>query len=112
MATAKDFSKLGEIDGVSKFILVRNDGNIVSKNFDDTASLSSTIIAVGKMCDSFSDDLNNRRYIHLNIERNSGENILVFSLGHYYLGIIKNSASDWVLLCDSILNFLKLLRKR
>ncbi len=107
MATAKDFSRLGTIEGVAQFILVRNDGYVVSENFDDAVSLSSTIVTSGKYCDSFSENLSGRRYIHLCIERSSGGNILVFSLGRYYLGIIKHPDIDPQVLADSILAFLK-----
>ena len=107
MATAKDFSRLAGLEGVSRFILVRDDGYVVSGNFDDAVSFSSTIVTSGKYCDSFSENLGGRRYIHLCVERSSGENILVFSLGRYYLGIIKHPDSDPQLLADSILSFLK-----
>lgn len=107
MATAKDFSRLGTIEGVAQFILVRNDGYVVSENFEDAVSLSSAIVTSGKYCDSLSDNLGGRRYIHLCIERSSGSNILVFSLGRYYLGIIKQPDSDPQTVADSILAFLK-----
>ncbi len=109
MATAKDFSQLGEIEGVAQFILVRNDGFVVSENFDDAVAISSAIITTGKYCDSFSEDLEGRHYIHFCIERNSGANILVFSLGRYYLGIIKHPESDPVAVSNSIIAFLKTL---
>ncbi len=109
MATAKDFSQLGDIEGVSQFILVRNDGYVVSENFDDAVSLSSAIISCGKNCDSLTDNLGGRRYIYFCVERSSGENLLVFSLGRYYLGIIKHPDSDPQILADSIVAFLKTL---
>ncbi len=109
MATAKDFSKIGEIEGVANFLLVRDDGQVVSGNFDDTVSISSTIINTGKICDSFSEDLSNRRYIYFCVERTNGENIFVFSLGRYFLGVIKHQQADPALLSDSIVRFLKAL---
>ncbi|AGF79347.1 hypothetical protein UWK_02816 [Desulfocapsa sulfexigens DSM 10523] len=107
MATAKDFSRLGDIEGVSKYILVRNDGYVVSENYEEAVALSSAIVTSGKLCDSLSDDLEGRRYIYCCVERASGDNILVFSLGRYYLGIIKHSESDPQQLSDTIIGFLK-----
>ncbi|MBU0942999.1 MAG: hypothetical protein KJ804_13600 [Proteobacteria bacterium] len=107
MATAKDFSRLGSIEGVGQFLLVRNDGHVVSENFADAVSLSSIVVSSGKYCDSFAENLGGRRYLHLCVERMSGENILVFSLGRYYLGIIKHPDSDPQVLAGSILTFLK-----
>jgi hypothetical protein len=109
MATAKDFSRLGDIEGVSRYILVRNDGYVVSENYAEAVALSSAIVTSGKYCDSLADDLEGRRYIYCCVERTSGENVLVFSLGRYYLGIIKHSGSDPQQLADTIIGFLKAL---
>lgn len=109
MATAKDFSKLGDIDGVSRYILVRNDGYVVSENYEDAVALSSAIVTSGKYCDSLGDDLDGKQYIYSCIERTSGNNVLVFSLGRYYLGIIKHSDTDPQQLADTIIGFLKSL---
>jgi predicted regulator of Ras-like GTPase activity (Roadblock/LC7/MglB family) len=109
MATVKDFSKLGGIEGVSNYILVRNDGFVVSENYEEAVALSSAIVTSGKYCDSLVDDLGQGRYTYCCIERNSGENVLIFSLGRYYLGIIKHSDSDPQRLADTIIAFLKSL---
>ena len=109
MATAKDFSRLGDIKGVSKYILVRNDGYIVNKNYEEAVALSSAIVTSGKYCDSLADDLEGRRYIYCSVERLSGDSVLVFSLGRYYLGIIKHSDIDAQQLADTIIGFLKAL---
>ena len=109
MATAKDFSRLGDIEGVSRYILVRNDGYVVSENYEEAVALSSAIVTSGKYCDSLADDLEGRRYIYCCVERTSGDNVLVFSLGRYYLGIIKHSDTDSQQLADTIIGFLKAL---
>jgi len=109
MATAKDFSRLGDIEGVANYILVRDDGYVVSENYDQAVSLASAIVTTGKHCDSLVEDLENRRYIYCCIERDSGNNILVFSLGRYFLGIIQHADSNPQQLTDTIIGFLKAL---
>ena len=109
MATAKDFSKLGTLDGVLQYILVRDDGFVVSKNYDDAVALSSAIITSGQYCDSLDDDFDAGRYVYCSIERQSGENVLIFSLGRYYLAIIKHADSEPQQLADTVINFLKTL---
>ena len=52
MATTKDFARLGDIDGVANYILVRNDGYAVSENYAEAVALSSSIATTGKLCDS------------------------------------------------------------
>lgn len=109
MATTKDFSRLGDIEGVSHYMLIRNDGYVVSENYADAVALSSSIVTTGKSCDSLADDMSGRQYLYCCIERKSGDNILVFSLGRYYLGIIKHPATDPQILADSIISFLRTL---
>lgn len=109
MATAKDFSRLGDIEGVANYILVRNDGYVVSDNYDQAVSLASAIVTTGNYCDSLVDDFKDRRYIYCCIERDSGNNILVFSLGRYFLGIIQHADSNPQQLTDTIIGFLKAL---
>ncbi len=109
MATVKDFLQLGEMDGVARYILLRNDGSIISGNFEDPDAVSQAIVSVGELCDSFPEDLGNRRYLHLCAEQSNGESIFIFSLGAFYLGIIKHNDTDPVVLSESILSFLKAL---
>ena len=109
MATTKDFSRLSAIEGVASYILVRNDGYVVSDNHDDAVAISSAIVTTGKHCDSLAEDLTDRHYMFCSIARSSGDNILVFSLGRYYLGIIKHPTSDAQALSDAIISFLRTL---
>ncbi len=109
MATTKDFSKLADIEGVASYILVRDDGYVVSENYEDAVAISSAIVTTGKYCDSLAEDLADRRYMFCSIERSSGNNIIVFSLGRYYLGIIKHPSIDAQVLSDTIINFLRTL---
>jgi len=109
MATAKDFSRLGDIDGVSSYILVRNDGYVVSENYEEAVALSSAIVTSGEYCDSLAEDLSGRNYIYCCVERDSGNDVLVFSLGKYYLGIIKHADTIPNHLADTIIAFLKAL---
>ncbi len=109
MATAKDFLKLGEIDGVAKYILLRSDGSLISGNFEDPGSVSQAIVSTGQLCDNFSQDLSNRHYLHLCVEQGNGDNIFIFPLGAFYLGIIKQAGTDPAVVSESVLSFLKAL---
>jgi hypothetical protein len=107
MASAKDFTRLAQIDGVAHYILVRGDGQVVSQNMEDAASLGPIIAAGGTKCDALAADMGGKRYIHLSIERESGEDLLVFSLGRYYLGILKHEESPRQEVIDNVIYFLK-----
>lgn len=109
MASVKDFARIGNIEGVNNYVLVRNDGFVVSENYEDAISLTSAIVTSGKYCDSLTDDLEFGRYLYCCIERLSGENVLIFSLGRYYLGIIKHADTDPQRLADAVMAFIKSL---
>ncbi len=107
MASAKDFNRLARIDGIAHYILVRGDGQVVSQNMEDAASLGPVIAAGGTKCDALAADMGGNRYIHLCIERESGNDLLVFSLGSYYLGILKDEESQRQEVIDNVIYFLK-----
>ncbi|MDO9042964.1 MAG: roadblock/LC7 domain-containing protein [Desulfocapsaceae bacterium] len=107
MASAKDFNRLAQINGVAHYILVRGDGQIISQNMEDAASLGPIIAAGGTKCDALTADMGGNRYIHLCIERESGNDLLVFSLGRYYLGILKHAESPRQEIIDNVIYFLK-----
>jgi len=107
MASAKDFNRLAQIDGVAHYILVRGDGQVISQNMDDAEILGSIIAAGGTQCDALAADMGGNRYIHLCIERESGNDLLVFSLGRYYLGILKQAESPRKEIIDKVIYFLQ-----
>jgi hypothetical protein len=107
MASVKDFNRLAQISGVAHYILVRGDGRVVSENMEDAASLGPIIAASGTQCDALAADMGGNRFIHLCIERESGNDLLVFSLGRYYLGILKHADSPRQEIIDNVIYFLQ-----
>lgn len=107
MASANDFTRLAQIKGVTHYILVRGDGQVVSQNMEDAESLGLIIAGGGTKCDALAADMGGNRYIHLSIEQESGEDLLVFSLGRYYLGILKHEESPRQEIIDNVIYFLK-----
>lgn len=107
MASTSDFSKLKDIEGVGQYILVRNDGHIVTHNTSNAVELSSTIVMSGQNCKNLENFLDCGQCMYLCIERNNGNNLLVFPLGKYFLGIVEESDSDTKTTVDSIINYLR-----
>jgi hypothetical protein len=107
MASARDFNRLALIDGVAHYILVRGDGRIVSQDTEDAAGLGPLVATGGTTCDALAADMDGSRYIHLCIERESGNDLLVFSLGHFYLGILKHAEGRRQEIIDNVIYFLK-----
>jgi predicted regulator of Ras-like GTPase activity (Roadblock/LC7/MglB family) len=107
MASAQEFARLAQINGVADYILVRGDGRIIAQNMENDASLGQLIATSGSQCDTLAADMGGNRYIHLCLERESGNDLLVFSLGRLYLGIVKHAESERQEVIDNIIYFLK-----
>jgi hypothetical protein len=111
MASAKDFARLEQINGIARYILARSDGQMLSQNRNgstkDALLFASLIAHCGVQCDAMTTDMSGNRYIHLSIERESGDDLLVFSLGQFYLGVFKDADSDRQKVIDNVIYFLK-----
>jgi len=111
MSSAKDFTRLEQINGIARYILTRLDGQMISQNNDggteDAPPLAAFIAKCGVQCDAMSSDMSGNRYIHLSIERESGNDLLIFSLGKFYLGVFKHADSDRQEVIDNVIYFLQ-----
>jgi hypothetical protein len=107
MASARDFAQLEQLDGISRVLLVQGDGQLINKTTGDGEIYGPLIAASGTQCDTLSADMSGSRYLYLCLERKSGQDILVFPLGRYYLGIIKHAESERQEIIDNVIYFLK-----
>ena len=109
MVSTSDFNKLSNIKGIAQFILVRKDGHVVTHNSPKMVELSSTIVMSGRNCQKLEEFLESGNCIYLHVEREQGSNLLIFSLGKYFLGVIEKTDSDTKKTVDSIISYLKKL---
>ncbi len=107
MATLNDFKRLADLKGVKYYILVKRDGAVVSANMEDAVVLSSTIVMSGLNSEGLETKMGGQRHRYLTIERSDGEDLVVFSLGNYFLGIIKILNCDSLQAITEVIGFLK-----
>jgi hypothetical protein len=107
MASTKDFARLAQINGVTHYILVSGNGQVINQNDENAANLGPIIAAGGAKCDALAADMAGNRFIYLCIEREAGNDLLVFSLGRLYLGIVKHPESHRQEIVDNVIYFLK-----
>lgn len=107
MASASDFNKLQDIKGVYQYILVRNDGHIVTSNAPNAVEFSSSIIMSGTHFKNLENILDSGHSSYLCVEPNQGSNFLIFTLGNYFLGIIEQPDSDTKTTVNSIISYLQ-----
>ncbi len=111
MASAKEFARLAQINGVADYLLVRADGQVIAQQQTDSmengAPLALLVAAAGSQSDGMAADMGGNRYIHCCIERESGNDLLIFSLGRLYLGVVKHAESGRQEIIDNVIYFLK-----
>ncbi len=106
MATIEEFKGIiSKLKGIKGYILVRNDGKIAAYKAGTPKYLSDLALKCGKNCDTI--DLS--RFRCLLLSRRNNENIFIFPVGNYYLGVIKEKEFDDTVLMNTVLNFIKSL---
>ncbi len=92
MAKINDLVKLIlQIDGVMNYIFVRDDGHTLSHNFEDVKALASIITFSGLNCEVIKPIMGLTHFKYLSYARDNNENLLIFPLGKYFLGISQHS---------------------
>ncbi|MEN8188318.1 MAG: hypothetical protein ABFS19_00590 [Thermodesulfobacteriota bacterium] len=107
MAVIKDFAGLAEVQGVAQYLLVKKDGSTLATNMDSPGLLAVTVVGCGQHCENLSGAVGGQNYIHLCLERESGDNLMVFSLGGFYLGVISESSTASQMVVSNVISFLK-----
>ncbi len=113
MATLQDFQFLSYIDGVDQYLFIRRDGHVVAHNFKDPEETVSTVVMIAENCESLQRDMGNSRCLYCQFQRSSGQHLLIFLLGNYYLCILQRPDCDSHTTVENIITYLnKLTRER
>ena len=109
MATLQDFQFLSYIDGVDQYLFIRRDGHIVSHNFEDPENSVSAVAMIAMNCEALQRDMGNKRCLYCQFQRSSGQHLIVFLLGNYYLCILQRPDRDNATTIENIITYLKKL---
>ena len=92
MATTKDLVKwILRIEGVTAYILVRDDGHIISHNFEDGDTVASIVTYTGLNCRAIKSAIGVMYFKMAGYTRKNDEKLLIFPLGKYFIGISQDS---------------------
>lgn len=91
MTTILDFVKITKLEGLKGFFLVKNDGTVVAHKGEDTESVSPVIALSGLNCIAIQTVLELEKFKYMIFSRSNKENVLIFPMRSYFLGIIKES---------------------
>lgn len=93
--SAKRFSEqISEIHGIDQFALVRNDGRIVTHNMLDPDGFASMVTASGLSSISLRKPLGVSHLKQIIYTRPRSQNIIIFQLHKYFLGIQQTGDTD------------------
>ena len=94
-ASAERFAEqIKGINGIDQFALVRNDGRIVTHNMLDPGEFAALITLCGRGSVSLRKPLGVSHLKQIIYIRPRSQNIIIFQLQKYYLGIQQTGGSD------------------
>ncbi len=103
MATIKEFSEIGDLAGVKNYILVKNNGSVVTARIPEPDRIARIVLRCGRN----SDAIGNPRFSYLLLTRENEEDFIIFPVGNYYLGVIKDKEIDNPALVKRVLEFIE-----
>lgn len=110
LSNSKRFlSSILKIPGIKRLILVdKNAGIFLTKNIENPEKLAGMI----SNCGSLSHLIGGKKMKFIIFSRESRNDFLIFPVGKYYLGVIKQTGMDNILLSRNIMKFLKDFHKQ
>ncbi len=102
-----DLARLKGLATVDDYLVVRQDGKIMLHNVSAAQDFAPMIQLVGRNCDSLPMPADFPRFRHFLLTRESGENLLIFPLGNYYLGCLQSAGYTSRQAASEVLGFIK-----
>jgi hypothetical protein len=108
MSFSENFLQISKIPGVDQYIFLDKKGNIAAHDIKDTQKASDMVFSCGQDIRV----IGRNKFKYGVFSRKNKKNIIIFPVGNYYLGVVKQKDSDTIVLVDIILNFLHELQKK
>lgn len=109
MSTSKSkfLERLTKITGIKSYILVRQDGEIMTHNFEDEnpETISSILLFTALNCEKIKSGFGFRNLRYLSISKENNENLLIFPLEKYFLGVMQHPNVDSIDLIKELTGF-------
>lgn len=103
-----DMIKVARLEGVDRYILVDENGEVIIHNMNAYQNIGALIAQCGKQ----SYPIGKHRIRFLTFKRTYRNDLFIFPIGNYYLGVIKDTQIPAAELAGTILNFIDSLEKR
>ncbi len=100
--------RLLQINGVKRFILVRNDGEILAHNLaeENPETLSSILLFSALNCDKIKSGFGFRNTKYMAVSKENNENLYIFQMEKYYLGVMQHANANMMELIRDVSSFI------
>jgi len=102
MIFSEKFLQIAKIKGVDQYILLDNKGNIAAQDIKNPKKACDMIFSCGRDIKA----IGGNKFKYAVFSRKNRQSIIIFPLGNYSLGVIKQEDTDSFVLADIILKFL------
>ncbi|MBN2428252.1 MAG: hypothetical protein JXK94_07950 [Deltaproteobacteria bacterium] len=99
-------NRIEQIKGVGNYIVARNDGQIVIHNLENPEKLTSLVTIGGFHSVAIQKTLGFSDFGYLIYIRPQNQNLIIFALDKYYIGILQKIDSNQTQLIEDVSRFL------
>ena len=97
------FLQISKIKGVDGYIFMDNQGNIAAQDIKDSQKVSGMVFACGQNIYA----IGKGQFKYAIFSRKNKRDIIIFPVGNYFLGVVKQKKTETLVLVDIILKFLQ-----
>ncbi len=107
---SKFSERLSKVTGIKCYLLVRNDGEIITHNFEDEnpETISSILLFTTLNCEKIKAGFGFRKLRYLTLSKENNENLLILPLDEYFLGVMQHANVDSIELIKELMDVVNL----
>lgn len=102
MIISEKFLQIAKIEGVDQYIFTDPKGKIASHDIKDPQNVSAMVFSCGQDIRT----IGNKKFRYAVFSRENKKDIIIFPVGNYSLGVVKQKNTQTLVLVENILNFL------
>lgn len=103
MVFSENFLQISKIEGVDQYIFIDDQGNIAAQDIKDPLNISAMVFSCGQNICAVGRD----KFKYAVFSRENKKNVLIFPVGNYLLGVVKQADTETLVLVNRILKFLQ-----
>jgi len=103
MIFSENFLQISKIEGVDQYIFLDDQGNIAAQDIKDSQNISGMVFSCGQNICAVGRD----KFKYAVFSRENKKNVLIFPVGNYLLGVVKQTDTKTLVLVNRILKFVQ-----